>query len=646
MTKASEKAMKEVTPKRHKSWMTSEIMDQMEQRRRFKNNREAYINTNKTIRSKIRKAKEEWYEGKCREIEGLLEKNDNFNLHKKVKELTNGSKSKKHSILLDKNGKMLTDASTKIKRWKEYIEELFEDQRTDNYAYIEGDNIGPEITTSEVKYAVQGAKTNKALGPDQIPAEMLKLVEEENLVPITELFNTIYSTGIIPTDWLSSKFITLPKKPNAKQCSDHRTISLMSHTLKIFLKIIHNRIRKKLEDELGDTQFGFRDALGTREALFAFNVLMQRCMDANQPVHVCFLDYNKAFDKVRHDRLIEILMRKNLDSRDVRIINNLYFNQTAIIEEETETSEEIEIKRGVRQGCVLSPLLFNIYSEEIIKEALEEKTAGIRINGIPINNLRYADDTVLVAESAIELQDLLDRIVEVSSENGLTLNIQKTKYMIVTKSEQDRTDVFIQGERIEQVRKYNYLGTIVNENNEYSEEIKTRIGKARSAFNNMRHVFKSGDLSLNLKTRLLRCYVFTVLLYGMETWTLHKTTIDKLEAFEMWVYRRILRISWVDKVTNMEVLRRMGKEKEILQTIQVRKIQYLGHIMRNSKYQLLQVIMQGKIQGRRSRGRRRTSWLKNLRDWCNCSSIELFRAAASRVKTAILISNLLRGDGT
>lgn len=180
-------------------------------------------------------------------------------------------------------------------------------------------------------------------------------MKEENLAPLTELFNTIYRTGIIPTDWLTSTFITLPKKPNAKWCSDHRTISLMSHTLKMFLKIIHNRICMKLEEELSDTQFGFRDALGTREALFAYNVSVQRCLDVNQPVYACFLDYNKAFDKVRHDRLIEILTKKNLDTRDVRIINNLYYNQTAVVRDGTLTSDEIEIKRGVRQGCVLSP---------------------------------------------------------------------------------------------------------------------------------------------------------------------------------------------------------------------------------------------------------------------------------------------------
>lgn len=123
----------------------------------------------------------------------------------------------------------------------------------------------------------------------------------------------------------------------------------------------------------------------------------------------------------------------------------------------------------------------------------------------------------------------------------------------------------------------------------------------------------------------------------MEAWTLHKTTIDKIETFEMWAYRRILKISWVKRIENIKVLRRMNKDREILKSIQIKKLQYLGHIMRSDEYQIVQTIMQGKIQGKRGR-----SWLKNLREWFNCSSIDLFPAAASKIRMAVLISNLLK----
>ncbi|MDK1801117.1 hypothetical protein LRR74_28510, partial [Klebsiella pneumoniae] len=204
----------------------------------------------------------------------------------------------------------------------------------------------------------------------------------------------------------------------------------------------------------------------------------------------------------------------------------------------------------------------------------------------------------------------------------------------------------IKREPVKKICKYKYLGTIVNNNNDYSQEIRSRIGMVKTVFNKMRNALTRTDLSLHLKIRMIKCYVLPVLLYGMEAWTLKKCDTDKLEAFEMWTYRRILRISWVSRITNKEVLRRMGKEKEIIDTVKIRKLQYLGHVMRGERYTLLQTIIQGKIQGKRSIGRRRISWLNNLRQWYNSSSVELFRSATSRVKIAMMIANLLKGDGT
>ncbi|CAG9837313.1 unnamed protein product [Diabrotica balteata] len=110
-------------------------------------------------------------------------------------------------------------------------------------------------------------------------------------------------------------------------------------------------------------------------------------------------------------------------------------------------------------------------------------------------------------------------------------------------------------------------------------------------------------------------FLFFMLFYGLEAWTFKKDVSERLKAFELLAYRKILRISWVNRVTNVEVLRRMRKDKEVLNTIKARKLQYLGHVVRRERYNLLQLIMQGIIQGRRSSGRRRISWLNNLRAW-------------------------------
>ena len=205
----------------------------------------------------------------------------------------------------------------------------------------------------------------------------------------------------------------------------------------------------------------------------------------------------------------------------------------------------------------------------------------------------------------------MNKIVECSQEYGLTINVKKTKFMKITKNHNNnRETLTINNRTLEQVDNFTYLGTMISSTNDYSKEIRIRIEKARTNFNRLRRVLCTRELKLDLRVRIARCYVFSTLLYGMEAWTLNATTVKKLESFEIWVYRRILKISWTEHVTNNEVMRRVNKELEIVETIKTRKLQYLGHFMRGDRYTMLQLIIQGKIQGKRSVGRRRISWLR------------------------------------
>ena len=152
-----------------------------------------------------------------------------------------------------------TDKNT---RWKQYMEELFEDENVDTVPAVT-DEEGPIITREEVESAIKRLKNNKAPGPDQIHEEVLKLLDPEQIKLLTNLFNKIYTGGQIPNDWLMLTFIPLPKKSNATKCSDHRIISLMSPILKAFLNIIQTRIYRRLDERISDTQFGFRKGFGT-----------------------------------------------------------------------------------------------------------------------------------------------------------------------------------------------------------------------------------------------------------------------------------------------------------------------------------------------------------------------------------------------
>lgn len=627
-----------------RKWMNDEILVLMDERRKYKNKDDIkYKNIQKIIRSKIRMAKNEWLKQECTEIEELQKKNDGFNLHKKLKATAEMHRGKKSSILVDETNQIVTDIKEKVKIWEKYIEQLFHQDRPSVGSENNRQLTGPPILKAEIEKAIRSSKNNKATGPDEIPSEILKILDETSIEALQKIFNIIYETGQYPQQWLNSTFIPLPKKTNARKCEDHRLISLMSHALKIFLKIIHQRIYKKCERDISDSQFGFREGMGTREAMVATQVLIQNCCDVKKDICLCFVDYEKAFDRVEHHRLMQLLRNLDIDQKDIRCIENLYWNQTAQIKLDGDLSNNVQIRKGVRQGCVLSPLLFNLYSEAVFREALEEKEIGIKVNGMWINNIRYADDTVLITDNMQDLQRLVNIVGEHSRSVGLNINTKKTKFLVITKDMNafEDSEITFNTMRIERVNKFKYLGVWLSEDWTSDLEIKCRIEQAREAFFKLKRVFTCSDFDLDLRLRFLKCYVWSVLLYGMEGWTLKVNTINKLEAFEMWLYRRILKIPWTARITNEDVLASVNKERELFTTIKKRKTAYLGHVMRNEKYKYLQLIIEGKIEGRRGVGRKKMSWLRNIRHWTGMHNIQtLIHTAGNRDEMKNVVANI------
>ena len=149
---------------------------------------------------------------------------------------------------------------------------------------------------------------------------------------------------------------------------------------------------------MSENQLGFREGRGTRDAICQIRPLSERMVSKNKKIFACFIDYKKAFDKVSRSRLIQVLKRYEVPPEEIRLISNLYWSQTAQVRGKSEDSRSFKIEKGVRQGCVLSPVFFNMYSEELINEALQDES-GLEVNGMTINNIRFADDTVLLAST-------------------------------------------------------------------------------------------------------------------------------------------------------------------------------------------------------------------------------------------------------
>ena len=206
---------------------------------------------------------------------------------------------------------------------------------------------GPPIMKDGVRKAVKSMKKGKAAGPDKITVEMIESLDEFGIDMLTDFLNAIYDTGEIPSDLSKSIFIALPKKPGATECESHRTISLMSHITKILLKILMARMRNKITPEIAEEQCGFVKDKGTRNAIYMLRTLTERAIEIQRDLYLCFIDYTKAFDKLRHEEIMSILDSLNIDGKDLRIVRNIYWVQTAAMRIGNDLSAFQYIKRGV-----------------------------------------------------------------------------------------------------------------------------------------------------------------------------------------------------------------------------------------------------------------------------------------------------------
>ena len=243
----------------------------------------------------------------------------------------------------------------------------------------------------------------------------------------------------------------------------------------------------------------------------------------------------------------------------------------------------------------MSPDLFNIYSEMILRNL--ENYPGVKINGVNINNIRYADDTVLIADSEENLQRLLDITIEKSEEMGLTLNVKKTECMVISKKAiVPSCNLQSRGQQIKLVKKFKYLGYMITSDGKCITEIKKRIATAKDAFQKLSLILKNRNISMTTKFRVLKTYVWSTLTYGCECWTITSDIEKKIEAAEMWFIRRMLRISWAEKKTNVNVLREGNVQRSLLKTIRKRQMEFLGHVCRRRGLEFLSLT--GKVEGR------------------------------------------------
>ena len=335
----------------------------------------------------------------------------------------------------DKSGNILSEHKDILQRWKQYFCDLqsLKDSQSEidieNITFNNVEEVSPP-TYHEVTQIIEKLKTHKAAGPDNIPAELIKTGGIALKQRIHKLIVKIWKEETLPREWTEGIICPIYKKGDRMLCSNYRPITLLNVVYKIFTILIHNKLSKIMEEKLEDCQMGFRANRSTIDNLFIVRQIIEKCHEYNIELHNVFIDYTQAFDTVHRDKILKYLNNYRIPSKLMKLIAKTLEDTKARVKINQTYTGKFEISTGVKQGDPLSATLFSIVID-IIKQLELRGNISTRLKQCSA----YADDILITARTQQTLIDTFGKLKNISSQYGLIVNENKTKYMKCTRRE-------------------------------------------------------------------------------------------------------------------------------------------------------------------------------------------------------------------
>ena len=350
---------------------------------------------------------------------------------------------------------------------------------------------------------------------------MLKSASHILIKPLVRLFNLILSSGHFPKQWCESHIVPLHKGGSKDDPINYRGISVMSCLSKLFTAILNTRLTDYLEKQtlIAPNQSGFRKNFGTRDNLFVVDSLTSKYINSNKRLYACFVDFRKAFDSVWRKGLRYKLLRSGIGGKFYELVKTMYSNSQTCVKTPEGLTPLFSTYKGVRQGCNLSPTLFSLFINDLVKELDNPDCVPPTLHSLFVSCLLYADDVVIFSETEKGLQSALDRLDMFCTNWKLQVNLKKTKVVIFNKAGRLFKDAnFLFGsENIEITSSYCYLGLTLSSSGSFSLAKKQLSQKARKAVFSLKPLLRS-SLSPKALLRIYNACIKSILLYGCEVW--------------------------------------------------------------------------------------------------------------------------------
>lgn len=582
-------------------------------------------NVQKAVRECINK----YWLNLCSSIQSASDTGNIKAMYDGIKQAT-GPHIKKTAPLKSSSGEIISDKAKQMERWVEHYSELYSRENKVDQSALDAIDRLPEMseldiqpTIDELDKAIDKLPSGKAPGKDCIPAEIIKCGKPALLEPLHKLLCKCWEDGEVPQSMRDANIVTLYKnKGDRSDCNNYRGISLLSIVGKLFARIALTRLQKLADQVYPESQCGFRSKRSTVDMVFSLRQLQEKCREQHQPLYIAFIDLTKAFDLVSRDGLFKILPLIGCPPKLLNIVKSFHDGMLSTVQYDGETSEEFEVKSGVKQGCVLAPTLFGIFFAMLFRHAFKGATEGVYLHSrsdgklfnisrlkaksktrkVLIRDMLFADDAALAAHSEEQLQSLMNRFSSACDLFSLTISLKKTQVM--SQGTPIPPVINVKDHQLEVVGQFTYLGSTTTDNLSLDVELGKRIGKAASTLSQLsKKVWENRQLTSNTKIAVYKACVISTLLYGSESWTTYATQERKLQVFHLRCLRRVLGISWQDKVTNNEVLDRAGIPS-MYTLLRQRRLRWLGHVRRMEDGRIPKDLLYGELAtGQRDKGR-------------------------------------------
>jgi len=478
------------------------------------------------------------------------------------------------------------------------------------------------VTITELQKILGRVKNHKAPGPDNIPAEAYKWMDETSLQQLATLFNRIISTGQIPQEWSKATVVEIYKgKGSHTDPEMYRPISLLSTAYKIFARVLQTRLEKAIDHKLRVTQFGFRSNRSTSQPIHIVRRLIENAEAHGDTLYSLFLDWEKAFDKIHPQALLTSLQRFGINQEYINIIQSIYDHPAFTVRAMNNHSTEHVSSSGIRQGCPLSPYLFLVVHSCIMHDVEAQMTDDhntflptLHSQKHPLFDLAYADDTIILAKSAATTQRILHLIQDTAAQYNLKLNMGKCELLRTNASNPVYFKTVLSPhtltgttppKQVQAKHQAKYLGVIITPQSKHPQtgkyqgyhdkDITARLQKGRDGFKKLHKFWRHTNIPQSWKMQVFRTVFVPMLTYGMESACLTQHNFNRLDAFQAQSLRKILNIKatyytevldpTATTVHNSTVIQ-LAKMPTISQTITALQLKFLGHILRGSQEDL------------------------------------------------------------